>query len=825
MRLRVALVFVIYLFLPITQCVPAVDSLTPGQTLRDGQTLVSADQTFEAGFFNPENSEKRYVGVWFKDIPGDSIVWVANRDRPLADRSGVLTVTETGNVVISSNSTARPVWSSNSSAAKSPALQLLGTGNLVVRAREGESGDRRAWESFDHPCDTLIAGMKLGWDLRAGREWKLSSWKSPDDPAAGNFTYEVDPRGLPQLIQRTGKIPVYRSGPWDGVRFGADPAMGPNPIYTPEFVFNGTHTYYAFEVADKSVLTRFVVGPTGEIEQFRWNLERREWLSIFALRRQDCDEFLHCGPNGVCDDAAGRNGVMCRCPVGFGPRAPRDWERFDWSGGCVARPAPGCSGFGFRRMGRMKLPYGEEFRAEAAVTRPDECRAICRGNCSCTAYALGRVGGCMLWFGDLLDMTHYYHEGGQDLYLRVAASYLDKTNRRRTMGIISVSVLSCILLLVLIGAYFIRKRICNVRESQAGMSLAEQDLDRHSRALSEDVDLPIFDLETVVKATDNFSLANKIGEGGFGPVYKGLLPSGEEIAVKRLSKESGQGVIEFKNEVILIAKLQHRNLVKVLGCCIHREERMLIYEYMPNKSLELYIFKQTKGSALDWQKRFDIIVGVARGLLYLHRDSRLRIIHRDMKASNILLDNDMNPKISDFGLARIFGGDQTEANTRTVVGTYGYMSPEYAIDGLFSVKSDVFSFGVLVLEIISGQKNRGFEHPEHNLNLLGHAWRLWSEGKPLDLTDELMKEFSEAEVLRCIQVGLLCVQRRPEDRPLMSAVLFMLEADGLSPLQPNQPGFYMERFCSEADSSSSWNNTNNTAFTSTELTVTKLQGR
>ncbi|KAL3576740.1 hypothetical protein D5086_022023, partial [Populus alba] len=236
----------------------------------------------------------------------------------------------------------------------------------------------------------------------------------------------------------------------------------------------------------------------------------------------------------------------------------------------------------------------------------------------------------------------------------------------------------------------------------------------------EDLDLPLFYLDTLTLATNNFSVDNKLGEGGFGPVYKGTLKDGQEIAVKRLSKNSRQGIDEFKNEVKCIVKLQHRNLVKLLGCCIEGDEYMLIYEFLPNKSLNFFIFDETHSLKLDWPKRYNIINGIARGLLYLHQDSRLRVIHRDLKASNVLLDYEMNPKISDFGLARSLGGNETEANTNKVAGTYGYISPEYAIDGLYSLKSDVFSFGVLVLEILSGNRNRGFCHPDHSLNLLGH---------------------------------------------------------------------------------------------------------
>ncbi|KAK1309372.1 Receptor-like serine/threonine-protein kinase SD1-7 [Acorus calamus] len=304
------------------------------------------------------------------------------------------------------------------------------------------------------------------------------------------------------------------------------------------------------------------------------------------------------------------------------------------------------------------------------------------------------------------------------------------------------------------------------------------------------MDLPLFDLSTVVMATDNFSNANKIGEGGFGLVYKGKLEEDQEIAVKRLSRNSTQGLDEFKNEVMLIAKLQHRNLVRLLGCCAEGDERMLIYEYMPNKSLDTFLFDVTRSSCLDWRRRYNIILGIARGLIYLHQDSRFRIIHRDLKVSNILLDKEMNPKISDFGMARIFRGDHGEANTKRVVGTYGYMSPEYAMDGIFSVKSDVFSFGVLVLEIMSGKKNRGVYRSQPNMNLLAHAWMLWKEGNALELLDVSMGYSSPIEAMRCIQTGLLCVQEQVEDRPTMPSVVMMLSNETIVLPQPRQPGFY-----------------------------------
>ncbi|XP_047970070.1 G-type lectin S-receptor-like serine/threonine-protein kinase At4g27290 [Salvia hispanica] len=336
----------------------------------------------------------------------------------------------------------------------------------------------------------------------------------------------------------------------------------------------------------------------------------------------------------------------------------------------------------------------------------------------------------------------------------------------------------------------------------------------------EELELPMYDLSTIIKATDDFSVNNKLGEGGFGPVYKAVL-EGQEMAVKRLSKTSVQGQNEFKNEVICIAKLQHRNLVRLLGCCIQGEERILLYEYMTNKSLDLILFNKVMKKMLDWPRRFNIINGIARGLMYLHQDSRLRVIHRDLKASNILLDSDMNPKISDFGLARTFGGNETGANTSRVVGTYGYMSPEYAVDGMFSVKSDVFSFGVLVLEIISGKRNRGFNLKNHRYNLLGHAWMLYKEERSLELVDNCVEYSSYiSQVVRSIHVGLLCVQEQEKERPNMSSVVLMLNNDGVLP-ESKHPGFFTGRDVNANETPHS----SNTASSVNAMTISLLEAR
>ncbi|KAJ4703326.1 Receptor protein kinase [Melia azedarach] len=824
-----ALLVLFTLFYPVN----AIDTITRTQFISDGddEGLVSSDGMFKLGFFSPGNSRFRYIGIWFNKISVQTVVWVANRETPIKNFAGFFKIDEKGNLAIFDGNDSSSLWSTNVSVpTPSTKAMLLDSGNLVLLAENRrDKTETILWQSFDYPTDTLLPGMKFGLNKKTGLIHTISSWKSSDDPAPGKFSNRLDPNGLPQFFMYEGTVPRWRAGPWNGRNLNGIPDVtihlkGHETEYSSQmdlnnytFENNDNEVYVMVPAKNNTLFSLSMIDSMGTYQRLIWH-ESKKWMKFWTAPQDLCDEYTRCGANALCNEDMA---VHCTCLPGFEPLRPQDLNLK-----CVEkRKVDGCgkgNGEGFVRLEPVKLPDARmsQFYSNMSLK---ECELECSKSCNCTGFASVDIyedgRGCMVWFGELKDMRLY--KDGQNFYLRVdaveLAAYMQENSKILGNKRLAIFVVPIVMEVPLLAACFYytwrwhakrkgKKKIQNFRsmllaESAASLPYYKDSPNVKSSAENGHIDLVLFDLGTIIAATDNFSSSKKLGQGGFGPVYMGQLPNGLEIAVKRLSQNSGQGIAEFKNEVLLIAKLQHRNLVRLLGCCIEKDEKMLIYEFMPHKSLDYYIFDESRKLLLDWKKRFDIILGIARGILYLHQDSRLTIIHRDLKAGNILLDGEMEPKISDFGIARIFGGDQTQVKTTTVVGTFGYMSPEYALGGLFSMKSDVFSFGVLLLEIISGKKNSEFFPDNPFSYLIKYTWELWRDGNALEIVDSSIADSCPAqEVLRCIQVGLLCVQDDARERPNMLTTIFMLSTETPLP-SPKQPTFSIRRAQNEPESS------------------------
>ncbi|KAK1557720.1 hypothetical protein Q3G72_030334 [Acer saccharum] len=598
-----------------------------------------------------------------------------------------------------------------------------------------------------------------------GDNHAFTSWKSASDPSPGNYTLGVDPHGAPQIIIWENLKRRWRSGQWNSVIFTGVPETANLASFlygfklSPPDQSDGT-MYFTYNQAKASDLLRFRISWDGHEEQLIWSEGNKSWTVMQRQPDDECELYNHCGDFGVCNKL---ESPKCKCMDGFVPKHEEHWNRGNWSDGCVRRTKLQCernssvagqnggSEDGFKRFKCMKLPDS----ADVVTPRQSEsCEKRCLQNCSCTAYAEITGIGCMIWSGNLVDVQEFNKDPSTLLlHIRLADSELGGKRAISNAVIIVVVVVGSFVLAISAWLFWRFKgeleALCKDSPISCCKSSKVKITDPSSREFSMDLsglsegfvidgsqvnsaDLPMYNFNAVAAATDNFSEENKLGQGGFGPVYKGKLLGGQDIAVKRLSRKSGQGDEEFKNEIIMIAKLQHRSLVRLLGCCIEGEEKMLLYEYMPNKSLDFFLFDPEKQGLLDWTK--------------------LR-----------------------------------------VVGTYGYMSPEYAMEGLFSIKSDVYSFGVLLLEIVTGRKNTSFRTTDYS-SLIGYAWQLWNEGKAMDLIDPKIWESCDREqAKRCIHVGMLCVQDSAMYRPTMASVVLMLESEAPTIPIPRQPTFTSRR--------------------------------
>ncbi|XP_020081235.1 G-type lectin S-receptor-like serine/threonine-protein kinase At2g19130 isoform X1 [Ananas comosus] len=740
------------------------DSLSFGQSLSGKQTLISKEGNFELGFFSPSTSNNNfYIGIWYKKLPTQTIIWVANRDAPIFKTSSAeLKVSDQGNLVLL-NGSKSPIWLSSSTPSYSNATSavLLDSGNFVLTNSVNSS---IIWQSFDHPGDTWMPGGWLGFNKITGEYLSITCWENPENPARGPFSESLDPDGSNQYVLLYNGSQVYwSSGLWNGQYFSSVPGTAQQTVFNFTFVDNRERKYAMYTITDSSVITRFVVGSSGLGQQFLWLSNRQEWQPVFTQPLSHCDVPSLCGPFGLCDL---ESPSLCRCPQGFEPVLNEEWELNDWNLGCKRKTQLKCGTKsnlnregeerdGFFMMINMRLPSNGE---KLMVISAEECEMACLNNCSCSAYSFDT--SCLIWTANLQNLQQLYSgdHGGGTVYLRLAAADLPSTNNsHKVKTVVIVSLVGGLLgmVIVLFGLIWLCRRW---RKSQI-LSKVEGSLIRFSYG----------DLR---HATKNFS--EKLGGGGFGSVFKGALPDSTQVAVKKL-EGSRQGEKQFQAEVLTLGAIQHINLLRLCGFCCESSQRLLVYEFMPNGSLDSVLFKKDSDIMLSWNMRYRISLGIARGLAYLHEECRECIIHCDIKPGNILLDADFKAKVADFGMAKLIGRDFSRVLT-TMRGTIGYLAPEW-ISGLpISPKVDVYSFGMMLFEIISGQRNS--MHFEEGSKYYYPSWAAQKviEGDEKCLLDSrLGGEADLEEVRRASRVACWCIQDAEMDRPIMGQVVQSLE--------------------------------------------------
>ncbi|XP_059068779.1 G-type lectin S-receptor-like serine/threonine-protein kinase At2g19130 [Cryptomeria japonica] len=755
-----------YLFLAITVIIAADycsslavdggDTLLLRDSLTGNQTIMSKNGMFALGFFSPRGTNNRYIGIWYAQIPEKTVVWVANRDNPVRSMPGVLQFSSDGHLRLFDGK-GLSVWSTDIGQKGSRAV-ITDTGNFIMLG-DGHNKSEIVWESFAHPGDTWLPGM-IFWNGMT-----LTSWKSSSDPAIGflSFGIVMSPEKTEMVTVYNKTVPFWSTGEWTATYFTnihelrdeKTIKISPSNIYP-------SSIYFSFWI-EKNLVGRIVLQDNGIIGLY-YLMEDKTWNLMWSTRGGQCSAYDICGAYGMCYP-----NEVCGCVDGFtkSKNESHVWQ----SSGCERRTPLHCSATegttdGFFEEKKKYLPHKEAVLINNETTQQG-CRTACLNNCSCTAFsfAISDPPICRLWFGELFGMRDD-SSAGQSVFIRLAASELRRSTSKGSRKAHAHSILlpatgaaaAVVLAFLLVGFLLWRCR----RQPK--------------KSVEEDVptSLKSFTYKELRIATQNFK--HKLGSGAFGSVFKGTLPDNTLVAVKRL-EGSGQVEKQFRAEISTIGRIQHVNLVRLWGFCVEGSRRLLVYAYMPNGSLKSFLFCKDEEveKVLDWKTRFEIALGTARGLVYLHEECRDRIIHCDIKPENILLDGDFSPKVADFGLAKLVGRDFSRVLT-TTRGTRGYLAPEW-ISGLpITPKADVFSFGMTLLEIISGRRNLEPNVEESRFYFPTWASSQIQRGNIIGVVDaKIANEVDTEEVGRAAMVGMLCIQDDENRRPSMREVVKILE--------------------------------------------------
>uniref|UniRef100_A0ACD5UX04 Uncharacterized protein n=1 Tax=Avena sativa TaxID=4498 RepID=A0ACD5UX04_AVESA len=755
------------------------DTISSTQPLLSGDKLVSPNGRYALGFFQTgSESNCWYMGIWFNTVPKFTSVWVANRDSPIRQNttSLELTISPDGNLVILDRFANTIIWSAQpTTTANGTIAVLLNSGNLILHSSSDPSAI--LWQSFDYPTDTFLPGAKLGWDKATGLNRRLVSWKNLVDQATGVYREELDPGGVDQylLTPLNSSVPYWSSGAWNGKYFALMPEMSSGYFVNFTFVNNDQEKYFMYSLYEESMVIRNYLDASGQAKTNVWLEGSQSWMMVYAQPKAQCDVYAACGPSTVCNENALPS---CSCMKGFSVRSPQDWDLEDRTGGCLRNTPLDCSNGStgssdkFYSMTCVRLPQND--RSMQASASSGECEQVCLTDCSCTAYSFG-ISGCSIWHDELvntrqLQCSDTSSVDGGTLYLRLAAREFPSQHVIRSKGFIfgvifgvtaaALVLLAAVLTLILLVWRRNRRKLSGGTLNKAPGSNG----------------IAAFGYADLQRATKNFS--EKLGGGSFGCVFKGSLSDSTAIAVKRLD-HANQGEKQFRAEVSSIGIIHHINLVRLIGFCCEGSRRLLVYEHMPNRSLDLHLF-QSSNATMPWRTRYQIALGVARGLAYLHGSCQDCIIHCDIKPENILLDASFAPKIADFGMAKLLGRDFSRVLT-TVRGTAGYLAPEWISGVAVTTKVDVYSFGMVLLEIISGRRNSSAPcscGADYGVYFPVHAACKLLEGASSigSLVDHMLHgdvNLDEAE--RACKVACWCIQDSESDRPTMAEVVQILE--------------------------------------------------
>lgn len=759
-----------------------LETLQGSRKLLSGKTtILSENKTFELGFFSTNDQSKWYLGIRYASIPIPTYVWVANRDKPIKNLSlaSVEITEEDGKLAVKGDSRT-VVWESSNSK-KAIEARLSEQGNLVLYTAEGEV----AWQSFDYPCDTWLPGMNL-----TAHRW-LTCWRSSSDPAPGRYSLRLKPPeyGELALFYDNGSNllePYWLTGNWVENAFSGVPEMSVPYIY--KFHFTNPHTPMAsFGYTEISVelglsppLTRFHMDHTGQIKQYTWSPQAEYWNTFWSQPENECKVYDLCGNFGFCNSGSLS---PCKCLTGFVPADNGSWEAGDFSLGCHRESGDICSekdGF-FEEAGVVVSNVPNISMSSSFTGRRSTCERRCLRNCSCIGlYHNQETKLCTNLFGSLFNLRNGTSTSsdteGKLLYLRVPGGSGGREKKKVNLALIEAV---CGFLGILVVGIVVLFGLWRRRVLRKMGKNGEEEEGEGDGGVFPVSNLKVFSYKELHAATKGFS--EKLGHGGFGTVFLGELSdsssSSTAVAVKRLEKPGG-GEKEFRAEVCTIGNIQHVNLVRLRGFCAENSHRLLVYDYMPNGPLSMYLRKKD-GKNLSWDNRIRIAIGTARGIAYLHEECRNCIIHCDIKPENILLDEDFSAKVSDFGLAKLIGRDFSRV-LATMRGTWGYVAPEWISGVAITTKADVYSYGMTLLELLGGRRNveeaGGGGIEEEQWFFPPWAAREIIQGNVAAVIDErLGKNYNVSEAERAGLVAIWCIQDDESMRPTMGMVVKMLE--------------------------------------------------